>query len=74
MTITITFSAEEITVGSAALDSDFFSGERDGDCHRHIVVRVQSFRVVNDEMCIRDRATIDSSGTTAVAGTIVKLN
>ena len=38
-------------VKSCAADSDFFSGERDGDCHRHIVVRVQSFRVVND-VCV----------------------
>lgn len=38
-------------VKSCAADSDFFSGERDGDCHRHIVIRVQSFRVVND-VCV----------------------
>lgn len=30
-------------VKSCAADDDFFSGERNGDCHRHIVVRVQSF-------------------------------
>lgn len=38
-------------VKRCAADDDFFSGERNSDCHRHIVICVQSFRVVND-VCV----------------------
>ena len=52
-------------VKRCAADDDFFSGERNSDCHRHIVICVQSFRVVND-VCVLELNLLHSLASSSV--------